>query len=191
MSATSDPLERREARLAYALVLPALAAVALIAVFPLLWTVWESLHLHDLRMPWLGRPYVGAANYAEALSSARFWGALGHTAAFTAVTVTIELTAGLFLALIVNRVARGRDLVRTAVLLPWAIPTVVVALVWRFLFESPAGWTISVVTPSTVFILRAMCSSHPVQRFHSASWSRLTHASTAASMPIASSLPTL
>ena len=59
------------------------------------------------------------------------------------------------------------------------------------LFESPAGWTISVVTPAMVFILRSMCSSQPVQRFHSAALSRVTHASTAASMPIASSLPTL
>jgi ABC-type sugar transport system permease subunit len=90
-------------------------------------------------MPWLGRPFVGLANYAEALSSARFWDAMAHTALFTAVTVTIEVIGGLFLALIVDRISRGRDLVRTTVLLPWAIPTVVVALVWRFLFENPAG----------------------------------------------------
>jgi len=128
-----------EARLGWALTLPALAAIAVVAVFPIAWTAWESLHAHDLRMPWLGRPFVGLANYAEALSSARFWSALAHTAVFAALTVTLELTAGLVLALAVDRIARGRDLVRTAVLLPWAIPTVVVALVWRFLFENPAG----------------------------------------------------
>ena len=130
---------RNEARLGWALTLPALAAIAVVAVFPIVWTVWESLHFHDLRMPWLGRPFVGIANYAEAVSSVRFWRAMAHTAVFTAATVTLELAGGLFLALIVDRVSRGRDLVRTAVLLPWAIPTVVVALVWRFLFESPAG----------------------------------------------------
>jgi ABC-type sugar transport system permease subunit len=130
---------RREARLGWALTLPALTAIAVVAVFPIAWTAWESLHVHDLRMPWLGRPYVGLANYAEALSSARFWDALGHTALFTSITVTLELTAGLVLALLVDRIIRGRDLVRTAMLLPWAIPTVVVALVWRFLFENPAG----------------------------------------------------
>jgi ABC-type sugar transport system permease subunit len=128
-----------EARLGWALTLPALAAVAVVAVFPIIWTFWESLHSHDLRMPWLGRPFVGLANYAEALSSARFWRAMAHTAVFTATTVTLELAGGLLLALLMDRLARGRDLVRTAVLLPWAIPTVVVALVWRFLFESPAG----------------------------------------------------
>ena len=130
---------RNEARLGWALTLPALAAIAVVAVFPIVWTVWESLHFHDLRMPWLGRPLVGIANYAEAVSSVRFWRAMAHTAVFTAATVTLELAGGLLLALIVDRISRGRDLVRTAVLLPWAIPTVVVALVWRFLFESPAG----------------------------------------------------
>ncbi|HEX5110011.1 MAG TPA: sugar ABC transporter permease [Vicinamibacterales bacterium] len=129
----------REASLGWALTLPALAAIAVVAVFPIGWTTWESLHAHDLRMPWLGRPFVGLANYAEALSSTRFWSALAHTAVFAALTVTLELTAGFVLALVVDRIARGRDLVRTAVLLPWAIPTVVVALVWRFLFETPSG----------------------------------------------------
>ena len=50
---------RGDRRFAWALVLPALLTVAAVAVFPLLWTVWESLHRHDLRMPWLGRPFVG------------------------------------------------------------------------------------------------------------------------------------
>jgi ABC-type sugar transport system permease subunit len=131
--------QRGERRLAWALALPALGAVALVAVFPLLWTVWESLHLHDLRMPWLGRPFVGLANYAEVLRDARFWSALAHTGVFVAATVTLEIAAGLALALALDRLVRGRGLVRTAVLLPWAIPTAVGALVWRFMFESPGG----------------------------------------------------
>jgi ABC-type sugar transport system permease subunit len=120
-------------------VLPALGTVSLIALFPLLWTVWESLHLHDLRMPWRGRPFVGLANYAEALADARFWQALGHTAIFTACSVTLELALGLLLALALHRAYRGRGLVRTAVLLPWALPTVVAGLLWGFLFDSQAG----------------------------------------------------
>jgi multiple sugar transport system permease protein len=130
---------RSEARLAWALTLPAIAVISTVAVIPIAWTAWESLHLHDLRLPWLGRPFVGLDNYAEALSAPRFWGAIAHTAVFTSMTVVLELSGGLFLALIVDRVSRGRDLLRTAVLLPWAIPTAVVALVWRFLFENPAG----------------------------------------------------
>src|SRR5262245_14522850 len=118
------PLMGSEERLGWALAVPGLAVISAIAVFPIGWTAWESLHLHDLRMPWLGRPFVGLANYAEALSSVRFWDAMAHTAVFTSVTVTVELVGGLFLALIIDRISRGRDLVRTTVLLPWAIPTV-------------------------------------------------------------------
>jgi len=130
---------KNERGLGWALTLPALVAIGLVAVFPIAWTGWESMHVHDLRMPWRGRPFVGTANYVEAFSSGRFWQALAHTAAFTTVTVMIELIGGLFLALVVDRLTRARDLVRTAVLLPWAVPTVVAALIWRFLFENPAG----------------------------------------------------
>jgi ABC-type sugar transport system permease subunit len=129
----------REEALGWVLVSPALAVIGLVAIFPILWTMWESLHLHDLRMPWLGRPLVGSANYVEAMADSRFWGALGHSAVFVTATVTLELGGGLALALAIDGASRGRALIRTAVLLPWAIPTVVAALVWRFIFESPAG----------------------------------------------------
>lgn len=131
--------ESREARLAWAFVTPALGAILLIAFFPLIYTLWESFHVHDLRMPWRGRPFVWFANYAEVLADGRFWGAIGHTVIFTAGTVSLELVLGLILALALNRAYRGRGLVRAAVLVPWAIPTVVAALLWRFMFDSQAG----------------------------------------------------
>ena len=135
----SPGIERQEARIAWTLVLPALLTILLVALFPLLWTVWESLHLHDLRMPWLGKPFVGIDNYVEAFSDPRFWDALGHTAFFAATSVGLELIIGLWLALALNRAFRGRGLVRAAVLVPWAIPTVVSALLWRFMFEGQHG----------------------------------------------------
>jgi ABC-type sugar transport system permease subunit len=130
---------RAEMWLAWALALPAVGAIGLIAAFPIGWTFWESLHLHDLRMPWLGRPYVGGANYWEALADARLRSAVAHTLVFAAATVALELAGGLVLALLLNGAVRARGLLRTAVLLPWAVPTVVAALVWRFMFESPSG----------------------------------------------------
>jgi ABC-type sugar transport system permease subunit len=132
--------ERREARLAYGMVAPAVATILLIALFPLTWTVWESLHLHDLRMPWLGQPFVGLENYVEVLREPRFWGAMAHTAWFAAASVSLELVLGCVLALAMNRTFRGRALVRASILIPWAIPTVVAALVWRFMFEGLEGW---------------------------------------------------
>ena len=129
----------RTSGLAWVFVTPALAVIGLVGAFPLLWTGYESLHHHDLRAPGHGQPFIGMGNYVELLSSERFWAALGHTFFFSGTSVVLETTFGLVLALVVNQVLRWRGVVRTTVLIPWAIPTVVVALVWRFLFEGPTA----------------------------------------------------
>jgi ABC-type sugar transport system permease subunit len=116
------------------------------AIFPLGWTVWESLHRHDLRMPWLGKPFVGIDNYTAVLGDERFREAVLHTAFFTGATVTLEILLGLFLALSLNRAFRGLNAARAAMLVPWALPTVVAALVWRFMFESDTGLVNGVLT---------------------------------------------
>jgi len=131
--------ESREVRMAWLFAAPALLAIALVAAFPVLWTFWESLHRHDLRLPWLGRPFIGLSNYREALADTRAWSAIAHTLFFTATTVSAELVLGLALALGLNRPLRVQGALRAAALLPWAIPTVVAALIWRFMFESPDG----------------------------------------------------
>ncbi len=130
--------ERSEQRLALLMCAPALLAICAVALAPLGYTFWESLHLHDLRMPWRGRPFIGLANYTEAFADRRFWQALAHTAGFAAVSVSLELVLGLALALLLHGSFLGRALARTIALLPWAMPAVVAALVWRFLFE-PGG----------------------------------------------------
>ena len=132
-------IEHQEAQLAWTLVLPAVLTILLVALFPLAWTLWESVHLHDLRMPWLGRPFIGLQNYQEAFRDPRFWSALGHTGFFAVTSVGLELLIGLGLALALNRAFRWRGVVRAAVLIPWAIPTVVSALLWRFMFEGQSG----------------------------------------------------
>ncbi|MGM0576481.1 MAG: extracellular solute-binding protein [Myxococcota bacterium] len=134
-----SPRPLPDASLAWRLVAPALVVTSAVAFFPLAWTAWESLHAHDLRAPWQGRTFVGVANYAEALGSERFWGAMANTAIFAASTVTLEVLLGLVLALALNQAFRGRGPARAIVLLPWALPTVVAGLLWRFLFESEAG----------------------------------------------------
>jgi ABC-type sugar transport system permease subunit len=146
------------ARLGWLFVAPALATVVLVALFPLAWTVWESLHQHDLRMPWLGRPFVGLRNYAEILGDGRFWGALAHTAFFATASIALELVLGLFLALALNGSFRGRGAVRAAVLVPWALPTVVAALLWRFMFDSQAGI-------ANAALIRVGLLDHPVVWF--------------------------
>jgi ABC-type sugar transport system permease subunit len=150
------PIQRNEARLAWAMALPALSVIALVAIGPILWAIWESLHLHDLRMPWLGRPFIGVQNYIEAFTDSRFWDAIGHTVIFSAASVSIELVVGLALAIAVDSMTRGRGLVRTAMLLPWAVPTVVVGLVWRFIFETPGGLV------NTILVRTAVTTQPPI-----------------------------
>ena len=138
-----SPFDRAEARAAWLMVAPALAIILLAALVPIVGTAWEALHGHDLRLPWLGRPFIGAANFVEAAGDPRFQGALVRTVAFALVSVPLELTLGLTLALLMHAARRGRAFIRVAALLPWAVPTVVAALVWRFLFEEAApGWLV-------------------------------------------------
>jgi ABC-type sugar transport system permease subunit len=125
--------------LAWLMAAPAVLVVVGIAIVPIGFTAWDALHLHDLRLPWLGTPFIGLANFAEAARDPRFGGALLHTVLFAVVSVPAELALGLALALVMHRLVRGRGVARAAALLPWAIPTVVAALVWRFLFDAQTG----------------------------------------------------
>jgi ABC-type sugar transport system permease subunit len=118
---------------------PALTVMLLVAGVPIAGTLWEALHSHDLRLPWLGRPFVGFDNFAEAAADPRFGAAVARTLLFALVTVPLELAVGLALALMMHAVRRGRGFVRVAALLPWAVPTVVTALIWRFMFDAQGG----------------------------------------------------
>jgi ABC-type sugar transport system permease subunit len=139
VSAHPAGLEREEKRLARWLVAPALVFILLGSLVPIAATGWEALHGHDLRLPWQGRPFIGLANFVEAARDPRFGAALLHTVTFAVITVPLELALGLVLALTMQAAGRGRSLVRLAALLPWAIPTVIAALVWRFMFDAQAG----------------------------------------------------
>jgi len=132
-------IEREERRLARWFVAPALAFIVLGSLVPIAATGWEALYGHDLRLPWLGRPFVGLSNFVEAAADPRFRSALLHTAIFALITVPLELALGRALALMMHTAIRGRPLFRLAVLLPWAIPTVIGALIWRFMFDARAG----------------------------------------------------
>lgn len=155
--------EAREARLAWALMAPALVLLTLLGVLPLAATIRESLYLHDLRLPWLGRPFAGLGNYREAALDPRLHEAFAHTAAFTAGSVAIELVAGLGLALALDALGRLRALARLIVLLPWALPTVVVALVWRLAFDAGTGpdWAASAPTAWAPILLADVWKTTP------------------------------
>jgi len=137
MNRQSDP-HRQESRLAALLIAPAAGLIVVIALLPIAATMSEALHGHDLRLPWLGRRFVGFANFVEAAGDPRFLEAVVHTVLFALVSVPLELALGLALALVMHRAVRGLGAVRVTALLPWTVPTVVAALIWRFMFEAYA-----------------------------------------------------
>jgi len=119
-----------------AMLAPAIAAIALVAFLPIAAVFWMSL---ERRMPVFGiERFVGLENYAYLLRDPGFLRALGNTVYITALAVPLELGLGLATALLLHRRFPGRAWVRAAVLVPWAIPTVVSARMWEWILN-PAG----------------------------------------------------
>lgn len=136
--ARPDRLARRRARLAWLLVLPLLTTLALVAVWPLARTVWFSLT--DATLFDLGAAgYVGLANYGALLADPEWWRSAWNTLFFTAVSVTLEVCLGFVIALTLDARFRARGILRAAVLIPWAIPTVVSAKMWAWMFHDVYG----------------------------------------------------
>lgn len=117
---------------------PALGLLAAVFLLPVGQALWTSLHRVWRQVP-DEPPFVGLENYRLLLASDRFWAALGHTTIFTAGSVALELALGLGLALLVHRKIRGRGAVRAAVLVPWALPTVVSSLLWGWIYHDRYG----------------------------------------------------
>ena len=110
-----------------------------VTLWPLTYSFWLSLQRYDLRFP-DERRFVGLANYATVLIDGYWWQALGVTSFITAVSVAIELALGMALAVVMHRTLVGRGVVRTAVLLPYGIVTVVAAFSWRYAWTPGTGW---------------------------------------------------
>jgi len=118
---------------------PALAVIAVVALYPLGYTLWLSFQQKIIKLPWLGSGWVGLDHYRELLSEPRFWRAFFNTWMFTIVSVALELVLGLLAALAIHRARLLTGLTRAALLLPWAIPEVVAAVMWLFLINPAFG----------------------------------------------------
>ena len=133
-----DGLARRQARTAWLLLLPMLAALAIVALWPLSRTIWFSLTdatLSDLS----AAAYVGFDNFVALLADPDWWRAVVNTLFFTAVSVTFEVCLGFAIALTLNAQFPARGALRAAVLIPWAIPTVVSAKMWAWMLQDVYG----------------------------------------------------
>ena len=119
------------------LLAPALAALLAISVYPILNGLWLSLRNTTLISP--TDRLVGLRNYGTLLADDQFWNAWKHTITFTAASTALETALGLGMALVLHEQFQGRGLVRAAMLVPWAIPTVVSSKMFGWLFDGQNG----------------------------------------------------
>jgi trehalose/maltose transport system permease protein len=131
-------LTRERVRSAWLFMAPMLIVLALVAGWPLLRTMWfgfTDANLSDLE----AAEFVGLVNYTYLLTDPDWWNAVWNTLVFTGVSLTLETVLGMAIALTLNAHFRGRGLLRAAVLIPWAIPTVVSAQMWNWMYHDVFG----------------------------------------------------
>jgi multiple sugar transport system permease protein len=128
-----------EHRLAWLLCAPALIAMLVVTAYPMAYALWLSLFRYDLRFPG-ERQFIGLENYLSVLNSEAWWQALFNTLVITVGSVSLELVLGFVLALVMHRTPIGRRVVRTSLLVPYGIITVVAAMSWRFAFDPTTGF---------------------------------------------------
>jgi multiple sugar transport system permease protein len=129
----------RERIFGLSLLTPCFLLVIILAFYPILYSFYLSLHKIILGIPALGQPFTGLENYRELFHDRVAIHSMFNTFIFVFVTTFLEIFFGLIIALVINRHFRGRGLVRAAVLIPWAIPTVVSSQMWRFIFNDNYG----------------------------------------------------
>ncbi|WP_273652081.1 carbohydrate ABC transporter permease [Cellulomonas fimi] len=131
---------RAEARLGWYLAGPAFVVMLAVTLYPILQATYDSLFRYRLTAP-DDRTFVGLANYGVVLSDTVWWQAFGVTVLITVITVAVELVLGFALALVMHRaIKRLRGLLRTAILVPYGIITVVSAFAWFYAFDINSGY---------------------------------------------------
>lgn len=143
-----------ERQLAFAMVSPSMIVIAIVAAYPIGYAVWLSLHEYSVRVAGLERwsgPF-GLRNYSTALQSSEFWSAVRVTLIFTVVSVVLEFLIGLAMAMAMHAAFKGQGLLRTVVLVPWAVLTVVTAIMWQSIFDPTLGFVNTVLGTNTVWL---------------------------------------
>ena len=132
---------KAQARLAWMLISPTVLVLTIVILIPIAQSLYQSLfgrpRLKDDGFFSTTEPFVGLKNYTDIFSSAgeRFWVAFYNTTLFGVVTVVLETVLGVAMALIMHKAMKGRGIVRASILVPWAIPTAVSAILWGWIFN--------------------------------------------------------
>jgi multiple sugar transport system permease protein len=138
--------KRAERRLGWLLCAPAAIVMLAVTGWPIIYSLWLSLQRSDLKFP-DEQEFIGLANYGAVLSNEFWWTAFGVTVLIVTVSVVVELVLGMAIALIMHRTLIARGLLRTSVLIPYGIVTVVAAFSWRYAWTPGTGYLANVVSP--------------------------------------------
>jgi multiple sugar transport system permease protein len=130
---------RDEQRLGWYLVAPAVIVMLAVTAYPLGRAVYLSLYSYRLTDP-AAKEFVGLRNYGVVLTDSLWWQDVFTTVFITVVTVAIELVIGFAIATVMHRIIFGRRTVRTAILIPYGIITVVAAFAWQYAFALDSGF---------------------------------------------------
>jgi len=131
-------LEGQENTLGWVFSAPALFAILIIVLIPLLRSFAQSFQQLDLARP-AGNGWIGLGNYFALLKDQRFLNSLWITVRFSLISVLLELLLGLSIALLLNNNFKGRGFVRGLMILPWAMPSIVNAAMWKWIFNADYG----------------------------------------------------
>ncbi len=147
----------------YFLVAPTIIIIALVAVYPII----DSIRLSLLDNPLVpaGTAFVGLRNYLQTIGDPAFRSSIGITIVFSVVSVALETLVGFGVALLMNQVFPGRGLVRTAILIPFAFPTIVSGQIWFLMFNAQNG---ILTTPFMALLLLAGLQVIPSEIYEAA-----------------------
>ena len=126
-------------RIALQFLVPSLLFIVVFSLYPIIESFRLSFYRLILTLPWLGQKFVGWENYSDLLTDPVALKSLLTTLLFVGVTAPLEVMLGLGMALVLNESFRGRGWVRAIAILPWALPTAVMAMSWRWIFNDTYG----------------------------------------------------
>lgn len=123
----------------YLFLIPAALIILIFIAYPVILTFYDSFHEYRIQTLQEGRKFAGLSQYKKLFLDPLFYSSLKFTILFTVVAVALETVLGLICALVMNRPFKGQGVVRAALLIPWAIPTIVSGLMWGFMFSESFG----------------------------------------------------
>jgi trehalose/maltose transport system permease protein len=132
-------LQRKQTRFAWILLAPALAVVGFVALYPLGQTIYQSFTNEQFLAGLEPTKWIGLKNYRDLIHDTVFRDAVWETVKFTLITVSFEFVLGMIIALVVNSNFKGRGVMRAVMLVPWAIPTVISAQMWKWMYDDIYG----------------------------------------------------